>query len=197
MLVARDATAIHTVLDGLVPGGVGGRLTLGPESAELRFAVAELDRPLARGDARSRDLAQQLCREVVEPRRRRSGLAQDVRVLIAQALPAGAPMPEVAAGLGLSERSLRRRLAAEGIGYRELLDEVRDSVARELLGGRATIPVGDLAVRLGYADATSFIVAFRRWTGTTPTAYAAGARLPSAEGLAVTGGVGLRSSGHQ
>ena len=170
------------MLDGLVPGGVGGRLTLGPESAELRFAASELDRPLARGDGRSRDLAEQLCREVVEPRRARSGLARDVRVLIAQTLSAGAPMPEVAAGLGLSERSLRRRLAAETIGYRELLDEVRGSVARELLGGRATIPVGDLATRLGYADATSFIVAFRRWNGTTPAAYAAEARLREPRG---------------
>ncbi len=195
MLVARDATAVHGVLDALVPGGVGGRLVLGPERAELRFGVAELDRPLAGGDERSMELARRLCREVVEPRRRRTGLAQDARVLVAQRLPTGAPMGEVASDLGLSERSLRRRLAAEGVGYRELLDEVRDSLARELLGGRATIPVGDLAVRLGYADATSFIAAFRRWTGTTPTAYSADVRLRGAQDSSSIEGFSARQAG--
>ncbi len=193
VLVARDATAVHQVLDALLPGGVGGRLGLGPERAELRFGVGELDRPLAGRDERSLALARRLCREVVEPRRRRTGLAQDVRVLVAQRLASGAPMGEVAADLGLSERSLRRRLAAEGVGYRELLDEVRDSLARELLGGRATMPVGDLAVRLGYAEATSFIAAFRRWTGTTPTAYSTAVRVPSTEGSAWSDRVGLPS----
>lgn len=182
VLVGRDATAVHGVLDELVPGGVGGRLELGEDAAELRFGVTELDRPIASRDPRSLALARQLCAEVVEPRRRRTGLAQDVRVLVAQRLPSGAPMAAVADDLGLSERSLRRHLAAQGVGYRELLDEVRESLARELLRGRATLPVADLAVRLGYADATSFIVAFRRWTGTTPTAWAAAVRLSSTEG---------------
>jgi AraC-like DNA-binding protein len=181
-LVERDATAVHGVLDELVPGGVGGRLSLHDDRALLTFDVSELDRPLPRGNPDSVALYEQLCAEVVTTRRRRSGVTQDARVLIAQKLATGAPMPEVAADLGLSERSLRRRLEAESVSYQALLDEVRESLARELLRGRATLAVEDLAVRLGYAGATSFIHAFRRWTGTTPAAFSRAAvrrRTPS------------------
>jgi AraC-like DNA-binding protein len=171
-LVARDASAIDTVLARLVPGGVGARLVLGQDAATLDLAAAELDRPLpTRGSAELAALAETLCRDVVAPRRSRAGVVGDVRVLITQRLPEGAPMGVVAAELGLTERSLRRRLAAEGTGYRELLDEVRSALARSLLGGRATIPVADVAARLGYADAAAFTHAFRRWTGSSPAAY--------------------------
>ena len=171
-LVARDATAIQAVLDELVPGGVGGHLVLYDDHAQLTFGVAELDRPLPRGDSDTVAIYEELCAEVVQTRRRRSGITQDVRVLVAQQLATGAPMATVAYALGLSERSLRRRLAEESVGYQALLDEVRASVACALLRGPATLPVEELAVRLGYAGATSFIHAFRRWTGTTPSAYA-------------------------
>jgi len=168
-LVARDATAIDAVLASLVPGGVGARLVLGTDRAVLDLAVAELDRPLPpRG---SPEVAEALCRDVVAPRRSRAGVVGDVRVLITQQLPAGAPMGAVAAELGLTERSLRRRLVAEGTSYQALLDEVRSAIARSLLGARATIPVADVAARLGYADAAAFSHAFRRWTGTTPASY--------------------------
>ncbi|WP_182523764.1 helix-turn-helix domain-containing protein [Nocardioides dongkuii] len=179
-LVARDATAINTVLAGLVPGGVGAVLTLGEDAAELRLPVAELDRPLpTRG---SPETAAAVCRDVVAPRRSRTGLVRDVQVLLTQRLPDGAPMAAVAAGLGLTERSLRRRLTAEGTGYQALLDEVRSSIACSLLGGRATIPVADVADRLGYTDPAAFVRAFRRWTGTTPGAYRAGCRFPRITG---------------
>lgn len=168
-LVARDATAIDVVLAGLVPGGVGARLVPGEDVARISLAVRELDRPLpTRGSA---EVAEALCRDVVAPRRERAGVVGDVRVLITQQLPDGAPMGAVAAELGLTERSLRRRLSAEGTSYQALLDEVRSALARSLLGGRATIPVADVAARLGYADAAAFTHAFRRWTGTTPGAY--------------------------
>lgn len=168
-LVARDATAIDTVLARLVPGGVGARLLLGEDVATLDLAVTELDRPLpTRGSA---EVAEALCRDVVAPRRSRAGVVGDVRVLITQQLPAGAPMGAVAAELGLTERTLRRRLTDEGTSYREILDEVRSAIARSLLGGRATIPVADVAARLGYADAAALTHAFRRWTGTSPAAY--------------------------
>jgi AraC-like DNA-binding protein len=80
-------------------------------------------------------------------------------------------MGAVADRLGVSERTLRRRLAGEGTSYQRLLDEVRASLADELIGtGR--LSVEEIAVRLGYAEASSFIAAHRRWTGETPGARA-------------------------
>jgi AraC-like DNA-binding protein len=163
-LVERDAAAIRALLAevaGLVPGSevAGG-------AAVLTLDVAHLARPLSHSDPAALAVGEEICRTVVARKRERTGLAGEVRVLITQRLASGAPMPAVAAAAGLSERTLRRRLAAEGTSYQRLLDEVRETLALELLG---TLPVKDVAVRLGYAEASSFILAFRRWTGRTPT----------------------------
>ena len=141
--------------------------------ATLEFAAAELDRPLSRRDARTLALA-----EAGLPRRRRAaatraGLRQDVRVLMTQRLADGAPMAAVAGALGVSERTLRRRLAAEGTSYQRLLDEVREALAIELLSRRSSLPLDVVAARLGYAGPTALIHAFRRWTGQTPRGWAA------------------------
>lgn len=163
-LVERDAAAIRAVI-----AEVGGPEAL-PEVQDgrvvLTLAAADLERPLSQSDPAALAVGEEICRTVVARRRERPGLAGEVRVLITQRLATGAPMPVVAAAAGLSERTLRRRLADEGTSYQRLLDEVRESLALELLG---TLPVQDVAVRLGYAEASSFILAFRRWTGRTPT----------------------------
>lgn len=170
-LLDRDAAAIRTVLNELVPGGVPSRRRREGDSVVIEIAAEELDRPLSEANPRSRALSEALCRDVVERRRRRTGTAQAVRILITQQLRSGAPMAAVAGELGWSERTLRRRLAAEGTAYQRLVDEVRESLAVELLGtGRLTVE--EVAQRLGYAEASPFIVAFHRWTGRTPGAAA-------------------------
>jgi AraC-like DNA-binding protein len=91
-----------------------------------------------------------------------------VRVLLAQRLSFDASMKGVAGALALGERTLRRRLAAEGTSFQGLLDEVRISLARRLLA-TGSLDVGQVAHRLGYAEPASFIHAHRRWHGRTPT----------------------------
>lgn len=169
-LVERDAAAIRTVLGELVPGGIPVELDVTPDLATLSFAASHLERVLPQANPQTLALCESLCRDVVDRRRGSTGIAQHVRVLVAQQLVAGAPMPVVAAELGLSERTLRRRLADAGATYQGLLDEVRSSLARELLA--AGLPVEEVASRLGYAEASSFIHAHRRWTGLTPAASA-------------------------
>jgi len=71
--------------------------------------------------------------------------------------------------LGVSERTLHRRLAAEGTSYRELIESARKAAAlRYLEQPRSLEEVADL---LGYASTQSFQRAFRRWTGTSPGSY--------------------------
>jgi AraC-like DNA-binding protein len=68
--------------------------------------------------------------------------------------------------LGMSVRTLARRLDDEGTSYRALFDEVRKQTAlRELAHGARSI--AEIADRLGFASSQSFHRAFRRWTGTT------------------------------
>jgi AraC-like DNA-binding protein len=74
-----------------------------------------------------------------------------------------------ASRLALSERSLSRRLAADGTTFRAVRDEVRREIAtHRVLRGDGIAEVADA---LGFGDATAFSRAFRRWTGRSPGAY--------------------------
>lgn len=69
----------------------------------------------------------------------------------------------------MSPRTLQRRLADEQATFADLLESVREELARIYVGeGR---PLGEVAFRLGYAETSAFLRAFKRWTGTTPTAF--------------------------
>lgn len=74
---------------------------------------------------------------------------------------------EMAQMVQLSERTLRRRLAEAGTSYRQLLDLHRQQRALQLVCDEQ-LSVNQAAEKLGYCDSTSFLKAFRRWTGTTP-----------------------------
>ncbi len=77
---------------------------------------------------------------------------------------------EVASMLGASERTLRRRLANEGTSFRDVRERVLQARAQSLLTS-TTLNVSDVAEQLGFADASTFCQAFRRWFGQTPGAY--------------------------
>lgn len=82
-------------------------------------------------------------------------------------------MPQVAAQLGLSERSLRRRLGEEGAEFRELLAGLRLQAGTDLLQ-HTGLPIHMLADYLGYRDHGSFTRAFVEHTGKPPLAYRKG-----------------------
>lgn len=77
----------------------------------------------------------------------------------------------VARRLGLSARTLRRMLEAEGTSFTSVIDDVRSTRARrQLLEGRR---LAEVAESLGYESTSTFVRAFRRWTGETPAAWRA------------------------
>lgn len=79
-------------------------------------------------------------------------------------------MNAVARSLGMSSRSLRRRLTEEGAVYNDVVEQARASLATQLLiDERKTIQ--EVAQELCYSDASAFCRAFKRWTGSTPKQY--------------------------
>ena len=74
---------------------------------------------------------------------------------------------QVAAQLCMSDRTLKRQLAAEDSSYSALLEEVRHRQAVGLLS-RTDLSLERIAEQLGYSDVANFNRAFRRWTGKTP-----------------------------
>ncbi len=134
-------------------------MVLGTEWADL---------PLPHADERTARLCQEQCREILDRRRVRTRMSERVRQHLLRPR-AGAEMEKVAAELGLTARTLRRHLVAEGTSFRQLVDEVRATLAEEMLAHRMTVE--EVAERLGYADGSSFVHAFKRWKGVSPRTY--------------------------
>ncbi|WP_369975620.1 AraC family transcriptional regulator ligand-binding domain-containing protein [Xanthomonas bundabergensis] len=104
----------------------------------------------------------------------RSAARNDLIESIAMRLRAGAEapprQPELARQANLSERTLRRRLGAQSVGYRALRDAALYERAQDLLKNSG-MRVADVAQAVGYADARTFRRAFQRWSGTSPKAF--------------------------
>jgi len=137
--------------------------------------VASLDRaliesPLPQANAHALRRSEELCRKLLDSRRLRTGLSSKVRDRLMARIARTPDMGEVASDLHLTTRTLRRRLLDEGTSFAELRDEVRQTLAEELLAG-PRLSVEQIAERLGYAETTSFINAFKRWRGKTPHNY--------------------------
>ncbi len=85
----------------------------------------------------------------------------------------GAPTFAFVAGkLGVSHRTLRRRLRELGTSYSKVLAMVRLEAARQRLAND-NLTIDEIAYQLGYTEPTNFRHAFRRWTGCAPSAYRA------------------------
>lgn len=83
---------------------------------------------------------------------------------------AAADMEVVARDLGMSVRSLRRRLTEEGASYKAIVEEALVTVARRMLGDSRR-SIQETAHAMGFSDPTAFHRAFKRWTGMTPMQY--------------------------
>ncbi|GAA1955733.1 AraC family transcriptional regulator [Amycolatopsis minnesotensis] len=191
-LVLRDLSAIVTVLRDLLPAVELRALTFrhatpsttdsyhkvfrivpvfSAPSCAATIDAGFLSHPLPQANEHTVAICEAQCRAMVTRRRRRSGIAHEVRERLIRVGGVDSGMDEVARWLAMSPRTLRRRLTEAGTSYRGLVDEVRQTLAEEMLATGA-LSVEDVAVRLGYAEASSFIYAFKRWTGTTPAAFA-------------------------
>ena len=97
-------------------------------------------------------------------------LASQVRRQLAASMADGPiALTKLARCLHLSERSLQRRLETEGTSFAQLVDEVRRELALRYIADER-LALGEVAYLLGFAEPSPFHRAFKRWTGTTPTA---------------------------
>ncbi|WP_441293095.1 SDR family NAD(P)-dependent oxidoreductase [Sorangium sp. KYC3313] len=85
-----------------------------------------------------------------------------------EGLPSGLVMMEtIARRLGLSKRTLQRRIDDEGTSFQQILKETREALARHYLE-ETSLPVAEISFLLGFSEPNSFYRGFRAWTGTTP-----------------------------
>jgi AraC-like DNA-binding protein len=150
----------------------GGRLRFDQPAHQLVFDAAVLELPMKMADPAALRLAAEQCERELATLRAGADervLAQ-VERLVARAGGGFRSLDEVARALHLSPRTLKRRLAAEGASFSDVVEHERRERALLLLAA-PDLPLDAVAERLGYSDVANFTRAFRRWTGTTPGAY--------------------------
>jgi len=97
-----------------------------------------------------------------------SSFSEQIKVVIKRRMASGRPeISDIAHELGVSERTLQRRVTDEGSTFRQLLSEARRELSRQLLGD-PDADIEEVAYLLGYQDTGSFYRAFRDWEGVTP-----------------------------
>lgn len=143
----------------------------GAHDDALEVELDVLKRPNRLGDVRiSEFFDEHLVREL-DDIDDRTGLPARVVSQVTDALSEGVPTLSYVAGrLGMSSRTLQRRLAEAGLAYQDLVSEARQKLAEQLLA-RTDYALAEVAFLAGFADQSSFTRAFRRWSGQTPATY--------------------------
>ena len=189
----RSLMAVKRLLDDLIPGDdwllwVGRECPEPPHADLYRDAFhapllfdqrvtqivvdsRALNRPLSLANEFAHRLAAEHCKQLLIERHAMMSLASRIKLYITQTLPAPPSAVGAAEALGVSERTLRRWLAQEGVSFRQTLDDARKAMAEGLLlnGDSPT----EVARRLGYAETSAFSHAFKRWYGTAPGRFGA------------------------
>jgi AraC-like DNA-binding protein len=144
-------------------------------ATKLTFPAWVLDLPIAMGNPDLRRMAELQAEGALMALEGEPGLLRRTRLVIAENLGLGrASLDQVAPALGLSPRTLHRRLADHGCSFRDLTDAVRRSRAESYLRN-PDISLVEIAFMLGYTEQSTFQHAFKRWTGQTPGEFRAAA----------------------
>jgi len=146
----------------------GCAIELHAERNAMLISTADLHAPLPQANAVTQaacaSLCQQLCAGVDDVR---TPLARQVMQVLMSHVGGGTTAEQVAGLLGVSVRSLHRRLAAEGYPFGALDARVRCNLAERLLRD-TDLRLEAIAQQLGYTEAASFSRAFKRWSGHSP-----------------------------
>jgi len=149
------------------------RVRFGAPVHALTVPVEALGEPLQHADPRLHHLLADSIEGQIEHLSGKVGLISRVRACLRD--PSRENMPtasDVAEQLGMSSRTLARRLEVDGTSFRVLLDEARCGRALRCLRAEG-LSARETARRLGFAETASFYKAFRRWFGQTPSEYLA------------------------
>jgi AraC-like DNA-binding protein len=136
---------------------------------QIQFKLADLHLQLRTADDRLLEILQENCREVLSRREAAPpSLVERVERLIVDRLTSGeARLENIALELGMSNRTLSRRLADLDTSFNEIVDDLRRELALAYLRD-SKFSLTEIAFLLGYAEAAGFTTAFKRWTGMTP-----------------------------
>jgi AraC-like DNA-binding protein len=148
---------------------VGTKVEFGADTDEFAFNIDARALPLVHSDPYLNDLLLKYCEAVLADRTGdKSQLRTRVENAISSVLPHGRVLvKDVARSLGMSERTLARKLSDEGLNFTEILQQLRRDLAVRYLDDRK-LHVSRIAWLLGFHEVSAFTHACKRWTGKTP-----------------------------
>jgi AraC-like DNA-binding protein len=139
--------------------------------SSIVFAARDMALPTVRPDATLAGYLSEHAEHVLRTMTTGSSFTECVRAAIWAQLSDGRPrLSRIASAVGVSPRTLQRRLADEGTSLHEQVDELRKAMALATLRDR-TVQIDEVAFLLGYGEPSTFYRSFRRWTGGTPDEY--------------------------
>lgn len=149
----------------------GCRIMVGAKHNRLTLHRSDLDLPFKSYNEELLEiLTPALDRSLGEQKRTRT-ITEKVKWIVKRSLTGGRPdIQAVAKELGMSDRTLQRRLADENTSFKHLLSEARHEQAREYLTD-PSLEIKEVAFLVGYEDQNSFYRAFRLWEGDTPSQW--------------------------
>lgn len=164
-VLARDMAAAIVLMRELA--GDKFEFSEGPCNT-FEFPLEQLNRKLPQANPVTAALCEQQCCALIDQRRSYAGIQTVVTHYLQNAGARIPTLPITARHFHMSERTLKRHLQAEGVSFRQLLEDVRKNRAKRLLrqGGMS---ISEIASNLGFSDASTFSQAFKRWTGTAPS----------------------------
>jgi AraC-like DNA-binding protein len=143
----------------------------GAERDAIALRPAMLDLPNRLGDAAVSDFLTAHLETEIGSLRDDTSLRAALLRRMTPALSNGAPEAAgIAREMGMSERTLYRRLADEGLTFRDVLSEAQSSLAQELLRDSES-SIAEIAFVTGFAEQSTFSRAFKRWVGQTPAQF--------------------------
>jgi AraC-like DNA-binding protein len=147
----------------------GGDIEFSAKTDEMAFAPTVNKLTLVRADPYLNELLVAICEKALSRRPAHCGPARSaVENAIVPVLPHGeARAGEIARRLGLSRRTLARRLSLEGVTFSGVLERLRRDLALQYLADQ-DLSISRIAWLLGYQEISAFTHAFKRWTGKTP-----------------------------
>ncbi|WP_150294692.1 AraC family transcriptional regulator [Sphingobium estronivorans] len=179
-LIGEDIQPLvaHVCYPPLIDAAVAARLLSCPvvHSAPdnlLRFPARYLQRPVVRTPFELAELLRSFPFELTTMQSKTAPLSERVGAIFGAAIAQRQPLPATAdlvAMFSISATTLKRRLGEEGTSLQKLKDRCRYEVARNLLD-EGRLSLGEIAVRVGMSDVTTFRRAFRNWAGRSPSAY--------------------------
>jgi AraC-like DNA-binding protein len=155
----------------------GWRRQFGRRAHLACFDAALLAMPVPNADAGMYPVLQQHAERLLQERnaredeRERHGIVAEVRAAVIRNLANDrVRLAGIAAELGLSPRTLQRKLADAGASFQQVLDAARHALAQDYLRQRG-LSLADIAFLLGYQEQSAFTHAFREWSGMNPGAW--------------------------